>query len=157
LFEKHRSAAWFLEKYDPTEVYSDLRSRVRKQGWQGALDQFIDDLEAGKFDFVSETIKNKANDETKDQNDGAQASTDPTTTESTETKPDAPKVEEDVDKIVDENEGGSQGDKEGDNDEVIIPHKGHQVMIKTIPPDIGRLKLEPVSCISWATQHRLIP
>lgn len=44
---------------------------------------------------------------------------------------------DDRDRVMADN-GGQDGD------EIVIPHKGFQVMIKTIPPDIGRMRLEPV-------------
>ncbi|KAG8759946.1 hypothetical protein FRC14_004499 [Serendipita sp. 396] len=143
LFEKHRTAAWFLEKYDPSERYSDLRARVRKQGWQGSLDQFVEQLEAGKFDYVFESGNSKPTEQT---------TTDPQTGEAQ----DSVKVEvsettqsEKPEKVEEEEEDGDEdpewaNGKNGDKDEVIIPHKGHQVMIKSIPPEIGRLQLEPV-------------
>lgn len=145
LFEKHRSAAWFLEKYDPTEKYSDLRARVRKQGWQGALDQFLEDLETGKFDAIFETSRSAGGDvKTESPNGDSQR---PIKTEVPESSKDEKpiKVEEDEEKTYDDPEWVNVTGK--DDDEVIIPHKGHQVMIKTIPPDIGRLRLEPV-CVT---------
>lgn len=143
MFEKHRTAAWFLEKYDPTEKYSDLRSRVRKQGWHGALDQFLEELESGKFDYIFDTIKaGNSEVKTEAQNGESQVTTKTEDVESTKDEK-AIKAEEDEDKGFDDPEWGNTAGK--DEDEVIIPHKGHQVMIKTIPPDIGRLRLEPVS------------
>lgn len=141
LFEKHRSAAWFLEKYDPTDKYSDLRARVRKQGWQGALDNFLVELEAGNFDYIFETPKSIQSSETKN--------------EIRDEEGNANGLKEDKSTIKQETEGedpewANENGKNEENDEVIIPHKGHQVMIKTIPPDIGRLRLEPVSIAAVA-------
>lgn len=145
LFEKHRTAAWFLEKYDPTEKYSDLRARVRKQGWQGALDQFLEDLEAGRFDSLFETGK-AANLEIKTDSQNGETQVTIKTDAVEGSKEEKPiKVDEDDEKGAEDAEWGNTNGK--DDDEVIIPHKGHQVMIKTIPPDIGRLRLEPVSAV----------
>jgi hypothetical protein len=135
LFEKHRPAAWFLEKYDPTEKYSDLRARVRKQGWQGALDNFLAELEAGSFDYIFEIPKTNQP-EPKNETINEEGNTNGTKEEKTPTRQE---VE------GEESEWANENGKNDEIDEVIIPHKGHQVMIKTIPPDIGRLRLEPVS------------
>lgn len=144
LFEKHHTAAWFLEKYDPTEKYSDLRARVRKQGWHGALDHFLDDLEAGRFDHIVEAAKITttptvaATEKAEPQNGEAQTTV--AVEETSEEKKELSKPEDEEEKVDDDAEWNANGD----SDEVVIPHKGHQVMIKTIPPDIGRLRLEPV-------------
>jgi SERRATE/Ars2, N-terminal domain len=146
LFEKHHTAAWFLEKYDPTEKYSDLRARVRKQGWHGALDHFLDELESGKFDHIAEAAKTTtattvASAEKAEPQNGeipATVAAEETPEEKKEDK--ALKPEDEEDKVDDDVEWNVNGD----SDEVVIPHKGHQVMIKTIPPEIGRLRLEPV-------------
>jgi hypothetical protein len=109
------------------------------------LDQFLEELEAGKFDSIFDTGK-AANLEikTESQNGETQATTKTEAVEaSKEEKP--IKVEEEEEKGPDDAEWGNTNGK--DDDEVIIPHKGHQVMIKTIPPDIGRLRLEPVSAV----------
>lgn len=139
LFEKHRSAAWFLEKYDPTEKYSDLRARVRKQGWHGALDNFLAELEAGNFDYVFEIPKSNQSLETKNETNNEEGNANGVKEEKTPTKQEGE---------GEDSEWANENGKADENDEVIIPHKGHQVMIKTIPPDIGRLRLEPVSSSS---------
>jgi hypothetical protein len=66
--------------------------------------------------------------------------------EKKEDKPSKPEDEED------KAEDDTEWNMNGDSDEVVIPHKGHQVMIKTIPPDIGRLRLEPV-CLQASGQE----
>ena len=143
LFEKHHKAAWFLEKYDPTEKYSDLRARVRKQGWHGALDHFLEGLEGGKFDSVFESAKSSAVVTTEKPSSPNGETQTTTVTESSEEKPVEKSIkQEDEDEKPDDE--ADWGNANGDSDEVVIPHKGHQVMIKTIPPDIGRLTLEPV-------------
>ena len=122
---------------------------MRKTGWEGAIDKWISELEEGKHDPVpdpataaiarSSPIPIPAN-----GNSIAAAST------SRETNDNPPKSgpsetpkredqEERDEESGDERERGPQ-----DGDEIIIPQKGHQIMIKTIPPDIGRLRLEPV-------------
>ncbi|THH01872.1 hypothetical protein EW026_g889 [Hermanssonia centrifuga] len=50
MFEHHRKSPWFAEKYDPSPELVQMRARVRKVGWQGRLDSFLLDIEAGKFD-----------------------------------------------------------------------------------------------------------
>lgn len=135
LFQRHHKSAWFLEKYDPTEKYTDVRARVRKQGWQGALDGFISELEAGKFDSIFETSKQPYS------NPHIELQTDATASQIDTTEEKA--IADDEIKAEDDNEWMNSKPAQ-DGDEIIIPHKGHQVMIKTIPPDIGRLVLEPV-------------
>ena len=50
MFDHHRKSPWFAEKYDPAPEFLALRHRVRKDGWKGRLNIFIQDLELGKFD-----------------------------------------------------------------------------------------------------------
>lgn len=92
------------------------------------MDQFISELGDGKFDDIFNSGGSNPN-ELK-----------PDTKPSEATPSEKPiKTEDDEDEGDDEVEG-----KEADGDDVVIPHKGHQVMIKSIPPEIGRLQLEPV-------------
>ncbi|KDQ65023.1 hypothetical protein JAAARDRAFT_117492 [Jaapia argillacea MUCL 33604] len=160
MFDHHRKSPWFAEKYDPSFEYDELRKRVRKEGWQGSLDNFLNDLEAGKYDPelrepelppispVKEKEPASANGDagaapTSGQDDSGMA---PVVEEG--------KAEEDV-QLEGEDEGGDNPATTETNgkasldpkrvnrgEEVSIPNDGNQVMIRTIPPDIGRLKLE---------------
>ena len=161
MFEHHRKSPWFAEKYDPTPEYENLRARVRKEGWKGRLNTFLDDVELGKFDpDVNE-------------NDVEPASP-PKESTGAEGAPDAnsdtvPISSEDIKPVIggdDDMQFNADADEEsGDHDaprieangkssfdhrrntrgeEVSVPPEGNQVMIRTIPPDIGRVKLEEV-------------
>ena len=58
----------------------------------------------------------------------------------------AVEVEEDGDKLDANGKGPESGrrDSRDRGEEVSVAPEGHQVMIRTIPPDIGRVKLETV-------------
>lgn len=147
LFERHRKTAWFLEKYDPRDPYLDLRNRVRKTGWEGAIDKWVSELEEGKHDPVPDPATPAIAHSSSTPANGNGAAVAPTGGETNDNPSksgpsETPKREdqdERDDESGDERERGPQ-----DGDEIIIPQKGHQIMIKTIPPDIGRLRLEPV-------------
>ncbi|KAI0269296.1 hypothetical protein BC834DRAFT_951531 [Gloeopeniophorella convolvens] len=156
MFDHHRKSPWFAEKYDPSAQYAYLRKRVRKEGWKGRLNTFLDNLDAGLFDpqpadlsqpsSAKESVFVKKDDAKEDHdalpdNDGL-APVD----ESMKVEDD---VEDEGDKI-DTNGKTAENGKKGDRDrgeEVSVPPEGHQVMIRTIPPDIGRIKLETVGAL----------
>ena len=160
MFEHHRKSPWFAEKYDPTPEYENLRARVRKEGWKGRFNTFLDDLETGKFDpDVNEDdaeptspLKESAGAE------GADANGDTATISSEEVKPvaggdDDMQFNVDVDEESGDHDAAraeTNGKFSVDNrrntrgEEVSVPPEGNQVMIRTIPPDIGRVKLEEV-------------
>jgi hypothetical protein len=50
MFDHHKKSPWFWEKYDPSPEFQKLRTRVRKEGWKGRIQTFLNDLESGKFD-----------------------------------------------------------------------------------------------------------
>ncbi|GLB33267.1 putative protein with domain of unknown function (DUF3546) [Lyophyllum shimeji] len=156
MFDHHRKSPWFAEKYDPAPEFQNLRMRVRKEGWKGRLDAFLLDLEAGKFDpdlrepeveLPSPTKEHVVNGETSVavETNGALAE---------ETKHGGP--EDDMQfNIEHDDEAGdnepSRADANGKSfidkrsnrgEEMSVPPEGNQVMIRTIPPDIGRVKLE---------------
>lgn len=155
MFEHHRKSPWFAEKYDPVPEFSTLRRRVRKDGWKGHLSTFIQDLELGKFDpdlnepesepsssaqhkdpavsgdvgenvISTEEVKNAADD---DMQFAMDAEEDPG-------EHDASRVENG--KVAAEHRRNNRGE------EISVLPEGNQVMIRTIPPDIGRVKLEEV-------------
>ncbi|KAF5393854.1 hypothetical protein D9757_000439 [Collybiopsis confluens] len=139
MFEHHKKSPWFWEKYDPSPEFQKLRQRVRKEGWKGRLNVFLFDLESGKFD---PDLNESESDSTgnKDHANGEAASTDVD-----EVKPAA-----DDDQFDAEDDGGAEANgklgvdtrRPNKGEEIAIPPEGNQVMIRTIPPDIGRLKLE---------------
>lgn len=161
MFEHHRKSPWFAEKYDPSPEFVKLRERLRREGWKGRINAFISDLEQGSFDpgqgeAESDSVsKEPAPDGAFGENtDSAMVLAGPE---------DAPNVVDDEipgeEDGGDENEGGkstangrtlrnTRGDNRGE--EFAVMPEGNQVMIRTIPPDIGRLKLEEVCLVSSA-------
>lgn len=158
MFDHHRKSPWFAEKYDPSAQYAYLRKRVRKEGWRGRLNTFLENLDAGLFDPQSGNLYQLSSPAKQSVTLKKEE-----TKEDQEALPDhdglAPvdesmKVDEDV--IVDVEEEGDKLDsnvqsvENGKRDsrdrgeEVSVVPEGHQIMIRTIPPDIGRVKLETV-------------
>ncbi|KAI5122188.1 hypothetical protein M0805_007085 [Coniferiporia weirii] len=156
LFDHHRKSPWFAEKYDPSAEYANLRSRVRKVGWRGRMNQFVNDLEDGKFDKTLNESEPESSEPIKEE--GLAAPESGAVDDSGSVK------QEDVVKNEDEFGMGMEGEEEAaDNagdikadangkasldakrpgkDEISVMPEGNQVMIRTIPPDIGRVKLE---------------
>ena len=160
MFEHHRKSPWFAEKYDPSPEYVAMRTRVRKIGWRGRMDTFILDLESGKFD---PDLNEPVSDGTRENANGDPTATNGTGGETSasaaeDIKPAAQasgedemqfNVEPEEDAGGDDRSGGNKN-KGGANrgEEVAVPPEGNQVMIRTIPPDIGRAKLEEVCPLS---------
>jgi hypothetical protein len=147
LFNAHKGQVWFIERYDPTPEHLALRDRIKAEGRKGRTARFVQEMDEGKYDPVVE---------------------EPTTITSTEPKPSAsPHAEAGVDSANDhelefENENEDEGNpkqpaeanengkpKEGPqggrDEECSMDTEGNQVMVRTLPPDIGRVKLEQVS------------
>ena len=139
MFEYHRRLAWFIEKYDPAERYEDLRARVRKEGLNGTIDQFILELEAGKHD------PGQSPNQAMDTDDTA-----PTTqeTQDAQDEDDTMGGEEELTNQHDKSTNGHPA-KPINPGEISIMPSGPQLMIRTIPPDIGRIKLEQASGLSF--------
>lgn len=161
MFDHHRKSPWFAEKYDPAPEFQAMRTRVRRSGWKGRMDAFILDLESGKFDPdlsepVPEPTKENANGDSAATN-GAGGETNAATEE---TKPSATGDDDMQFNVEAEDEAGgedanrntSDKNKRGTNrgEEIAVPPEGNQVMIRTIPPDIGRAKLEEVSANAFS-------
>lgn len=164
MFDHHRKSPWFAEKYDPSAQHAYLRKRVRKEGWRGRLNTFLENLDAGMFDPQSGSLHQPSSpakqpvtlkkEESKDDqelladNDGL-APVD----ESMKVDEDVTvEVEDEGDKLDANGKGVENGkrDNRDRGEEVSVAPEGHQVMIRTIPPDIGRVKLETVSiCILY--------
>ncbi len=126
--------------------------RVRKEGWKGRLNTFLHDLEQGKFDpDFNEPDEPEPSSPDKETEGANVDSTVATTGAPPDLKPgdydNAFNVEGDDDdpSRADAN-GKASSDKRMPNrgDEVSVAPEGNQVMIRTIPPDIGRVKLEEV-------------
>lgn len=126
--------------------------RVRKEGWKGRQAAFLYDLEQGKFDpDLNEPDDPEPSSPDKETEGTNVDSATVTTGAPADMKPgdydNAFNVEGDDDdpSRVDANSKASSDKKPVNrSDEVSVPPEGNQVMIRTIPPDIGRVKLEEV-------------
>ncbi|KAG6850019.1 hypothetical protein H0H93_002468, partial [Arthromyces matolae] len=139
MFDHHRKSPWFAEKYDPSTDMQNLRMRVRKEGWRGRIDTFLLDLESGKFDpdlhetDVEAAKENAVNGEANGETNG----------QGEDTKPSGGD-DDDMHFNVDDEQADASGKNTVNNkqtngaDEASAPPEGNQVMIRTIPPDIGR-------------------
>ncbi|TDL29176.1 hypothetical protein BD410DRAFT_779501 [Rickenella mellea] len=159
LFDHHRKSPWFAEKYDPSPEFVNLRMRVKKIGRKGRLNQFLNDLAEGKFDPKpdepepsSPSVHSK---EVKEEEGaaGENGATEDAVVEVEVKKEDGDFGGMDVDEEAADNDVSKPGmngkgpDDSGRlprSDEVAVFPEGNQVMIRTIPPDIGRVKLEGV-------------
>lgn len=141
---------------------------MRKVGWRRRIDAFVMDLEAGKFDPdvdepeqeaaspVKETAPNGEAAVNGSENGGMQ------TTPAEEVKPNGgdddmqfngeaeDEAGDNEQSRLDANGKSSANDPKRGNrgEEISVQPEGNQVMIRTIPPDIGRVKLEEASAIS---------
>jgi hypothetical protein len=161
MFEHHRKSPWFAEKYDPSPEFIELRRRLRKEGWKGRIDLFLNELDAGTYDPdfnqtdsateapAKEEIGNGDGTPTGEEKaDGASESKeDPKITgdddmqfeaEDDQNEPEASRA--DTGKASD----SRRGKDDGRGEEVAVMPETNTVMIRTIPPDIGRIKLEQV-------------
>jgi hypothetical protein len=149
MFDHHRKSPWFAEKYDPAPDFENLRMRVRKEGWKGRLDTFLHDLESGKFDPDFNDTEPEPSSPVKDTGEAANIEGSAATGD--DPKPAYDDMQDNVEGDDDEParadaNGKSSYDKKNINrgEEMSVPPEGNQVMIRTIPPDIGRIKLEEV-------------
>lgn len=154
MFDHHRKSPWFAEKYDPSPEMQNLRMRVRKEGWKGRLDTFLLDLELGKFDPVLNESELEPSSPVKENVINGENTNEP----NGQGEEKSGGIDEDMQFNVDADEepgendasradvlGKSAADKRSNRgEEVSVPPEGNQVMIRTIPPDIGRVKLEDV-------------
>ncbi|KAM6495488.1 hypothetical protein JOM56_008194 [Amanita muscaria] len=153
MFDHHRKSPWFAEKYDPAPEFLALRTRVRKEGWEDRLTTFLHDLESGKFDPDLNDPEPESTSHVKDGTSNGDALTKELNGGSVEDT----KGDDDIQFNVDaDDEGGDNdanrldtgGKPSNDNrrssrgEEISVMPEGNQVMIRTIPPDIGRVKLE---------------
>ena len=168
MFDHHKKSPWFAEKYDPSPDYVALRTRVRKEGWKGRVQGFLLDLESGKFDpDLNETSHSSS----AEHSSAAAAATTTTpgvdATVNNNASEDANKADGDEMQFNMEAEEDTAQEANGarnrrttqqmDNrgEEIAVPPEGNQVMIRTIPPDIGRVKLEEVRSINSAHLYYL--
>jgi hypothetical protein len=156
MFDHHKKHPWFIEKYEPSEYYVNLRKRVRKQGWRGKATQFLLELEEGKFDNdilpLEESIEpsgeespSKISPETKSEPPKPADVKNGTHEEDMSFGLDAEEDQDHENKI----EAGSKSTLDAKvssrNDEISVMPEGNEILIRTLPPDISRVKLEEVS------------
>lgn len=154
MFDHHKKSPWFAEKYDPSDFYVNLRRRVRKEGWKGRANQFLLELEEGRHD--PQIVVG-------DDSTAIPADV-PSPKQTVDQKPEPAKVEdrsgatdEDITFGIDaEDEPDNENKLENGskttfdtktsprNDEISVMPDGNEILIRTIPPDIGRVKLEEV-------------
>jgi hypothetical protein len=156
MFNHHRNTPWFQEKYSPDSKFVNLRQRTRQRGIRGRLPLFLEDLESGKYDPEPASTSPAVGETNGTTTVTGEDSTSPVKTEA----PAEAAVDEDAKEMgEDDNAGDTNGangrgaDKGADRRdinrgaEVSVPNDANQVMIRTIPPDIGRLKLERVGVL----------
>jgi hypothetical protein len=169
MFDHHRKSPWFAEKYDPAPEMQVLRTRVRKEGWKSRIDTFLHDLASGAFDpdlnEPEPTIEPTSPVSPVKENAPSGQEAGSTTIKEDEVKPTngddemqfTMETEEDTgdrDAIRQETNGKLSYDTRGNRgEEVSVAPEGNQVMIRTIPPDIGRVKLEEVNYSILASCH----
>lgn len=139
LFDHHKKSPWFSEKYNPAQEWVNLRSRVRKQGWGGRPERFLSELDAGKYDPASEPelVKEAPAPPSAPGDEGAAKPV---------ANPDDMEEDDGVESPVKSETNGKfpiHGRPPRDDDVFVAP-EGNQVAIRTIPPDIGRQKIEEV-------------
>lgn len=150
MFEHHRNSPWFAEKYDPSPAYQKLRARIRKEGWRGRLVTFLHELESGKFDPDLNENEPKspvkdvpANGEPKDSNSASESKVDGDNELQFNADVDFDPVL-DIDLAFNDRSDNKRSNKRDwdRGEEIAVAPEGNQIMIRTIPPDIGRIKLE---------------
>lgn len=153
MFDHHRKSPWFAEKYDPAPEFSALRRRLRREGWKGRLNTFIQDLELGKFDPDLNEPESESNTQHKDSAASGDVGDIVVPTEEVKNTADDDMqftldAEEDTGEHdanrVENGKVATEHKRNNRGEEIAVPPEGNQVMIRTIPPDIGRLKLEEV-------------
>ena len=166
MFDHHRKSPWFVEKYDPGTEFVNLRARTRREGWKGRESSFLLDLEAGKFDpDFNEPVPEAEPTSPIKENPANGESSVTMETNGTTVPAEEPKTGGGDDEMQFNDAEEEAGDNTGDNEtsriepngkpfgknerftrgeEISVPPEGNQVMIRTIPPDIGRVKLEDV-------------
>ena len=145
---------------------------MRKEGWRGHLSAFLADIETGKYDpDLNEPEPTPSSpsvtQEPSTNGDAAHANgSDSAAAPLEESKPAITTDDAMQFNVEPDDEGGEQDASRGDvngggrqtsdskrpadrGEEISIPPEGNQVMIRTIPPDIGRVKLEEVSFICY--------
>ena len=118
----------------------NLRARVRREGWKGRSDRFLKDLDEGKYDPKSESEASvKEEPSTEEQKPAVSAEEmDAVDEDVPENGPESPTKSESNGKAT------TQHGRQPREDDVLVTPEGNQIAIRTIPPDIGRQKIEEV-------------
>ncbi|KAG9095265.1 hypothetical protein FS749_010774 [Ceratobasidium sp. UAMH 11750] len=144
LFNAHKGQVWFIERYDPAPEYIALRDRIKVEGRKGRAARFLQELEEGKYDPVVEEPAALATTEPKPAaSPHAEAGNDPANEH--ELDFDNENEDEGNPKQAAEPNGNGkpkEGPQGGRDEECSMETEGNQVMVRTLPPDIGRVKLE---------------
>ena len=159
MFEHHRKSPWFAEKYDPAPEFVKLRERLRREGWKGRINTFVSDLEQGKYDpgqgdtepdsVSKEPASNGSFGENADSAIGPAGAEDAPIAGDDEIPGDEEDGNEnEVGKSTTNGKSSKNNRSDNRGHEYSVMPEGNQVMIRTIPPDIGRLKLEEVGLVS---------
>ncbi|GJJ07679.1 hypothetical protein Clacol_001884 [Clathrus columnatus] len=138
LFDHHKASPWFSEKYNPAPEWINLRNRVRKQGWKGRPELFLRELEEGKYDQRRE-FESVGKDNTIPTDEKAQPQPEDIDV------PDEDGAEPGIETQTKNETNGKQSAQNGRQareDDVPVQPDGNQIAIRTIPPDIGRQKIE---------------
>lgn len=146
LFNAHKAQVWFIERYDPAADYVALRDRIKAEGRKGRTARFVQELEEGKYDPVVEDPATTAAEAKPVASPPAEGGVDPAN--DNEMDFDNENEEEGNAKPTTETaENGKlkEGPQGGRDVECSMETEGNQVMVRTLPPDIGRVKLEQVS------------
>lgn len=124
----------------------NLRQRVRKEGWKNRTEQFLKDLEQGVYDPQNkkqEVEDDKLTAEEKPAEEAPPAEElEPVDEDMPENGPDS--SIKDVGAGANSRQNGNLGRLPREDDVLVMP-EGNQIAIRTIPPDIGRQKIEEVS------------
>ncbi|KAG8715023.1 hypothetical protein FRC11_006078 [Ceratobasidium sp. 423] len=142
LFNAHKNQVWFIERYDPASEYVTLRDRIKAEGRKGRTARFVQELEEGKYDPV---VEDPTTVTTEDKPPGSPRAEGVDSTHDNELDFDNGDDEEGNSKPTAdaiENGKAKEGPQGGRDVECSMETEGNQVMIRTLPPDIGRVKLE---------------
>jgi len=142
LFDHHKKSPWFNEKYNPGPEWANLRQRVRKEGWKNRTQQFLKDLEQGVYDPQNQKqeSEDKSTAEEKPAEEAPPAEElEPVDEDMPENGPDS--SIKDAGASANSRQNGNLGRLPREDDVLVMP-EGNQIAIRTIPPDIGRQKIE---------------
>lgn len=151
MFNAHKAQVWFIERYDPAADHVALRDRIKAEGRKGRTARFIQELDEGKYDPIAEEPITISSTEVKPPTSPhPEAVVDP----NNEQEPDFDNENEEEGNTkqtteINENGKPKEGPQGGRDEECSMETEGNQVMIRTLPPDIGRVKLEQVSTVDF--------